>query len=185
MADLLIIAALYHLTCLEGPDKSSFSISQRHTKLHHGTVSHIVSDDNICLNSQTEGQTQVYTVTHTLCPLFLHKPTQVYCSAPSTPESIDETFFLSPVKGSSMGISVTGRGWEQRWNRTWISVVWGFQHAQAKSQVPVVFCAVFLEVFSGHALRRALFEFHIPKTTFFSCPLENNRQVLHLLVDQK
>lgn len=78
--------------------------------------------------------------------------------------------------------------WEYR-RKTWVgttvritqvSVVWGFQYAQAESQVPVVFCAVLLKVFSGHTLRRALFKFHIPETTFFSCPLRRKKNKCYI-----
>lgn len=59
-----------------------------------------------------------------------------------------------------------------------ISVICGVQHAHAESEIPVVFCAVFLEVFSGHAFCGTLLEFHLPKTTLFSCALENQEVLL-------
>lgn len=116
---------------------------------------------------------QERTVTHTVCPLFLHKPTQVYCLATFTLQSIGETRFCARSKAAVWEYRLSRSGWEQRCSHKRVSVVRGFQYAQAESQVPVVFCAVLLEVFSGHALRGTLLEFHIPKTTFFSGPLEN------------
>lgn len=121
---------------------------------------------------------QVHTVTHTVCPLFLHKPTQVYCLATFTLQSIGETRFCARSKAAVWGCRLSRSGREQRRSHERASVIRGFQYAQAESQVPVVFCAVLLEVFSGHALRGTLLELHIPETTFFGRPLENKRQLL-------
>lgn len=63
---LLISDAISHLTCLERDliqDHSPFLIA---TQSSITVVRHTVSDDNIYLNSQTEGQMQVHTVTHSL-----------------------------------------------------------------------------------------------------------------------
>lgn len=55
------------------------------------------------------------------------------------------------------------------------SVVGALQHALAQGQIPVVFCAVFFEVFPGHVLRRALLELHVSKTALFSRSLQEQR----------
>ena len=55
------------------------------------------------------------------------------------------------------------------------SVVGALQHALAQGQVPVVFCAVLFEVFSGHVLCRALLELHVSKAALFSRSLEEKQ----------
>lgn len=59
-----------------------------------------------------------------------------------------------------------------------LSVVCAVQYTHAKSQIPVVFRAMLLEVFSGHALCRALLELHISKTALLSCALKNQGELL-------
>lgn len=66
----------------------------------------------------------------------------------------------------------------QNGNNTRLSVIRAVQYTHAKSQIPVVFRAVLLEVFSGHALCGALLELHISKTAFLSCALKNQRELL-------
>lgn len=65
----------------------------------------------------------------------------------------------------------------QNGNNMQLSVIRAVQYTHAKSQIPVVFCAVLLEVFSGHALCGALLELHISKTAFLSCALKNQGEL--------
>lgn len=184
MADLLVIDAFPHLTRLERDlisDHSPFPIATQSSITGQSVTLYQMTTFACIVNPKARCR---YTQLHTFCPYSCTNPHR-FTVQPLLHSSLLMKHFLSPVKGSRMGISASRRGWEQRWNHTQISVVWGLQYAQAESQVPVVFCAVLLEVLSGHTLRRALLEFHIPETTFFSCPLENKWQVLHLLVDQK
>lgn len=107
MADLLIGDAFLHLTCLERDlikDHSPFLIAtqssitvQSATLYQMTTFAWIVKLKARCR----------YTRLHTVCPLFLHKPTQVYCSAPSTLETIDETFFVPAQRQQDGNIGVT------------------------------------------------------------------------------
>ena len=62
------------------------------------------------------------------------------------------------------------------------SVVGALQHALAQGQVPVVFCAMLLEVFSGHVLRRALLELHVSEAALFSRSLEEKQNLSIALV---
>lgn len=61
----------------------------------------------------------------------------------------------------------------------WVSVICAIQHTLTESKVPIVFCAVLLEVFPGHALCGALLELHLPITTFFSCALKSKEDILN------
>lgn len=107
MADLLIIDAFPHLTCLERDlikDHSPFLITtqssitlQSVTLYQMTTFAWIVKPKARCR----------YTQLNTVCPLFLYKPTQVYCSAPSTLESIDETFFVPGQRQHYGNIGIT------------------------------------------------------------------------------
>lgn len=111
---------------------------------------------------------QVYISLHAfaqkVCYTFSHTCTQVYCS---------------PLPWSSllMKSSVGACGF-QNGNNMRLSVIRAIQYAHAKSQIPVVFRAVLLEVFSGHALCGALLELHISKTAFLSCALKNQGELL-------
>lgn len=71
----------------------------------------------------------------------------------------------------------------QNGNNMRLSVIRAVQYTHAKSQIPVVFRAMLLEVFSGHALCGALLELHISKTAFLSCALKNQGKLLDEIIN--